>query len=137
MSTQLQGHWDQIVGKLRQRWGQLGDDELMEFEGNVQELVGFIELRTSDARDDILEYVNAVIAESEGVFDRVQRVAGDYAGATGDAVSRAYEQVSQGVRNGYQEATERVRKRPVGSVAVAFGSGLVAGVLVALALRNR
>lgn len=137
MSTRLQGHWDQIVGKLRQKWGQLGEDELLEFEGNVQELVGFIELRTTDARDEIQDYVNAAIRETEGMTERMQRVAGEYTEQAGEAVSNAYRNMNAGLREGYQRATEELRQRPVSSVAVAFGSGLVAGVLVALALRSR
>jgi ElaB/YqjD/DUF883 family membrane-anchored ribosome-binding protein len=44
--------------------------------------------------------------------------------------------VADRLRGGYESATEMVQDRPGSSVAVAFGAGLVAGVLVALMLRN-
>jgi uncharacterized protein YjbJ (UPF0337 family) len=137
MSTRTKGNWDKVVGKLKERWGQLGEDELMEFEGDVQQLVGFIELRTTDARDDIVDYVNRAMGESEGTMQHAQRVAQDYAHRTGEAMSHAYENAQAGLYQGYEQAAETLRRRPIGSVAVAFGSGLVAGVLVALALRSK
>ena len=37
MSTQekMMGNWNQLKGKVKQKWGQLTDDELSEVEGNI------------------------------------------------------------------------------------------------------
>ena len=52
MSTQQQiiGNWGQLKGKVKQRWGQLTDDELQEVEGNYDQLVGLIQQKTGEAR---------------------------------------------------------------------------------------
>jgi uncharacterized protein YjbJ (UPF0337 family) len=42
----IQGNWSEIKGKLRSRWGGFTDDNLMERNGNVQQLVGTIATRT-------------------------------------------------------------------------------------------
>jgi ElaB/YqjD/DUF883 family membrane-anchored ribosome-binding protein len=52
-------------------------------------------------------------------------------------VEEGYQNASQQLRDGVHQAEDLVRKRPVESVAVAFGVGIVAGVLVALVLRSR
>lgn len=136
-TTKLQGHWDQITGKVKERWGQISEDELMEFEGDVDQLVGFIELRTTDARETIAEYVDRVIKDCEGPLERIQRETGEYAQRSGEFVAHAYDQVRDGMRQGVEQAAEQVQRRPGSSIGVAFGAGLVAGALVALTLRSR
>ena len=51
MSTQekLVGNWNQIKGKVKQRWGQLTDDELSEVEGHFDQLVGLVQQKTGEA----------------------------------------------------------------------------------------
>lgn len=39
----LQGNWQQVKGSAKERWGELTDDELMESEGNYDQLVGKIQ----------------------------------------------------------------------------------------------
>ena len=58
----------------------------------------------------------------------------------GDAFTRAKESARQyagRAREGYDEAQEIVRRRPAESVAVAFGTGLLVGVIVGLIARSR
>jgi ElaB/YqjD/DUF883 family membrane-anchored ribosome-binding protein len=51
-------------------------------------------------------------------------------------VKHGAEHVAERVRKGYDSATEMVQERPVGALAIAFGAGLVAGVLIAMMLRS-
>ena len=55
MSTQekVMGNWNQFKGKVKQRWGQLTDDELSEVEGNFDQLVGLVQQKTGEARQQI------------------------------------------------------------------------------------
>jgi uncharacterized protein YjbJ (UPF0337 family) len=51
MNTQeIQGHWDQIRGKVKEKWGQLTDDDLRIVGGNVDQVIGRIEQKTGEAR---------------------------------------------------------------------------------------
>ncbi len=52
-SLKWEGRWDQLVGKAKQRWGQLTDDDLDVAEGNYQELIGRIEERTGETHEEI------------------------------------------------------------------------------------
>ena len=67
MSTKerMTGNWNQLKGKVKQRWGQLTDDELSEVEGNVDQLVGLIQQKTGDARETIQQVVDE-LSESAG-----------------------------------------------------------------------
>ncbi|MGH8240384.1 MAG: CsbD family protein [Steroidobacteraceae bacterium] len=47
-----QGNFTQLKGKIKQKWGQLTDDEIDEMEGNAQILAGKLQERYGMARDD-------------------------------------------------------------------------------------
>ena len=47
------------------------------------------------------------------------------------------EQIRERAREGYEQAHEVVRRRPAESVAVAFGTGLLVGVIVGLIARSK
>ena len=36
----LTGKWNEVSGKLKEKWGKLSDDDLRGFNGNVEQLVG-------------------------------------------------------------------------------------------------
>jgi ElaB/YqjD/DUF883 family membrane-anchored ribosome-binding protein len=61
----------------------------------------------------------------------------EYAEAAGEQVSHAYDQVAQGVQRGYEAAEEHVREKPAQSLAIAFGAGMLMGVIVGAMLRSR
>ena len=55
----LEGNWNEIKGKLHERWGQLTNDDLQKARGNVDQLVGMIQedRRGARARRAVLERV--------------------------------------------------------------------------------
>ena len=48
----IQGNWEQLKGKVQQKWGKLTDDDLDVIEGNRKELAGRIQERYGIARDE-------------------------------------------------------------------------------------
>ena len=54
MSTlQLKGSWNQVQGKLKQKYAQLTDDDLMLVEGKEDELIGRLQKRLGKTKEDI------------------------------------------------------------------------------------
>jgi len=49
----LKGHWNEIKGKLKQKYGQLTDDDLVFAEGKEEELLGRLQKRLGKSKDDI------------------------------------------------------------------------------------
>ena len=49
-STTLKGDWNVTKGKLKQKWAQLTDDDLIFAEGKAEELIGRIQRRTGETR---------------------------------------------------------------------------------------
>jgi uncharacterized protein YjbJ (UPF0337 family) len=52
-SLQIKGNWNIAKGKLKQKWADLTDDDLDFVEGKEDELIGRIQKRTGQTREDI------------------------------------------------------------------------------------
>lgn len=134
---QVTGNWNELKGKIQQHWGQLTDDELQEVEGRVDQLVGLIQQKTGQARQQIEQTIAELSEECSGLFGEASAATREYVNRAGDAVRSAAHQVTDRTQEGYAGAKELVRQRPAESVAVAFGTGLIAGVIVGLLARSR
>jgi len=145
---ELKGRWNEIRGQIKQKWGQLTDDDLKQAEGNTDQLIGLIQRKTGEGREQISRFFDNFTKE---VGDKATDVMGQasqtaqqaaetvqrYAGDAQKYVQEGYEQASRSVQEGMHQAEETVRKRPVESLAVAFGTGVITGLLVALVMRQR
>ncbi|HEY9686616.1 MAG TPA: CsbD family protein [Coleofasciculaceae cyanobacterium] len=52
----LKGRWNEIKGKAKQKWGNLTEDDLMYQEGKEEELIGRIQQRTGERREEIRHF---------------------------------------------------------------------------------
>lgn len=62
---EIKGSWNIAKGKLKQKWGELTDDDLDYAEGKADELIGRIQKRTGQSREAI-EKALKESCESEG-----------------------------------------------------------------------
>lgn len=53
-STELKGHWDELKGKLKQKYAELTDDDLTYEEGKDDEMWGKLEQKLGKAKKEIL-----------------------------------------------------------------------------------
>jgi uncharacterized protein YjbJ (UPF0337 family) len=53
MKLQMKGSWNEIKGKLKQKYGQLTDDDLAFAEGKEDELLGRLQKRLGKSRDQL------------------------------------------------------------------------------------
>ena len=56
----FKGDWNQVKGKLKQKYGQLTDDDLVYSEGKDDELVGRLEKKLGVARDKITRLISEI-----------------------------------------------------------------------------
>lgn len=54
----VKGDWNIAKGKLKQKYGQLTDDDLQFVEGQEDELIGRIQKRTGDSKDAIERFID-------------------------------------------------------------------------------
>ncbi len=128
----IQGSWNQIKGKLRERWGQVAEDELEEARGNVDQLVGLIQRRTGETRDEIETYLQKAAADGASVVEQTKEAVVSAAGRTRESAQEMANRATESARAGYVQTEQVVRSRPVESLAVCFGAGLITGVVIGL-----
>jgi uncharacterized protein YjbJ (UPF0337 family) len=144
----LEGNWNEIKGKLHERWGQLTQDDLQKVRGNVDQLVGLIQRKTGEARERVEQYLSELTSNGSSgggnVADAVRGYASSaadsmrgYASTAGDSIDEARARAADLVRGGVVQTERMIQQRPLESLAVGFGAGLITGVIVGLVLRSR
>ena len=79
MNTQekMMGNWNQLKGKIKQRWGQLTDDELQEAHGNFDQLVGLVQQKTGEGREYVERVLDQMNEDLGGIFRRPRKPHGN------------------------------------------------------------
>ena len=53
MKLQMKGSWNEVKGKLKQKYGQLTDDDLMFADGKEDELLGRLQKTLGRTKDEL------------------------------------------------------------------------------------
>ncbi len=132
----LKGQWREIKGKVREKWGQLTDDELTRTEGNVDQLVGLIQRKTGEARSQIESFLTSVSDRGASMANRISETAQDVVGSASETIQQAAGQAYDAAQSGLEQTQRMVRRHPFESVGASFGAGIVAGVIIGLVIRR-
>jgi len=136
-AQELQGQWNKLRGQVKEKWGQLTDDDLQIHGGNVDQLVGKIQQRTGEGREAIEKFLTDLTSHGASAISQSAGAVSNFASNAGDRFRDQYGNLSDQARERLDSAQDLVRHNPAQSVAAAFGVGLVAGLIVGLALRSR
>ena len=150
----LQGNWNEIKGKIRSKWGQLTNDDVQHFDGNVDRLMGLIQRKTGEGRESVEHFLNDLTTSGSTAVEQVTENVRQFAHQAGekiqDGTRQAAEKIQEGtrqaaesmkqgydsLRHGYEEAEQMVRRRPSEAAAVCFGAGVLTGLVVALLIHR-
>ena len=140
----LQGNWNEIKGKLRSKWGQLTQDDVKSFDGNVDQLLGLIQRKTGEGRESVERFLNEVTANGASTMAHATEAVREYATQAGAKLQDGAKYATEALHDGmdslsqsYEEAEEMVRSRPAESAAVCFGAGVLTGLVVALLIHRK
>ncbi|PWB82350.1 MAG: CsbD family protein [Methylocystaceae bacterium] len=56
--NQLEGNWKQVKGKIREKWGDLTDDDVAKLQGNREQFEGKLQERYGKSKDAIRKDVD-------------------------------------------------------------------------------
>ena len=129
----LTGSWNELKGRVRQKWGQLTDDTLEQCKGNMDALVGTIQRTTGEAKDKIQEYLNAGAEQGANLYNQ----ASDAVKAGTEQVVQGAKQVGDTVKAGVEQTNQLIQARPLESLMFTFAAGIVAGLTLGLVLRSK
>lgn len=57
----VEGKWDQLIGSIKELWGNLRDQDLEKVKGKKDKLVGLIEEKYGDAKDAMEDKINKLL----------------------------------------------------------------------------
>jgi uncharacterized protein YjbJ (UPF0337 family) len=53
----FKGNWNELKGKIKQKYAQLTDDDLLFEEGKEEEVIGRIQKRTGETKENIRDFI--------------------------------------------------------------------------------
>lgn len=131
-----QGRWNEIKGKLRETWGQLTDDELERVKGDSDQLIGLVQRKTGKSRAAIEDFLDNLSQEGQSIWASATQTVREYAGSAGQAIQDTAQAAQEQLQYGIEHTGEMVRNRPIESLAVCFGVGMVVGIVTGMMLRR-
>jgi len=129
-AQELQGQWNQLQGKVKEKWGQLTDDDLNIHSGNIDQLVGRIQQRTGEGREAVENFLSQLTAGGSSTIANAAGAVSNFAQQAGERFRDRYGNLSD-------SAQDVVRHNPSQSLVAAFGVGIVAGLIVGVSFRSR
>ena len=57
---EIKGNWNEIKGKLKQKYANLTDDDLIFTEGQTEELLGKLQKKTGKSRQDLINEIESL-----------------------------------------------------------------------------
>ena len=134
---QLMGNWNSIVGSLKEKFGEFSKDELTRVEGNFEQLVGLVQRKSGQSREQISSFISDCCESAGTTYSQVANRAAHYADAAGEAIRENYDRVASEARKGYDYTAQSVGRRPIESLALAVGTGILAGIVLGLSMTSR
>ena len=56
----LKGNWNELKGKVKQKYAEVTDDDLLYEEGKDAELIRRLQKKTGKARDELVDWLNSL-----------------------------------------------------------------------------
>jgi uncharacterized protein YjbJ (UPF0337 family) len=56
----MKGTWNEVKGSLKQKYAQLTDDDLLFEEGKEDEVIGRIQKRTGETKENIRSFISSL-----------------------------------------------------------------------------
>ena len=56
----LRGNWNVVRGKLKEKYGELSDDDLTYAEGQEEQVIGRIQQKTGKSKEEISRFINSL-----------------------------------------------------------------------------
>jgi uncharacterized protein YjbJ (UPF0337 family) len=59
-TLRIKGNWNQMKGKIKQKYPDLTDDDVLFVAGKEDDLLGRIQRKTGKSRDEVVSYINSI-----------------------------------------------------------------------------
>lgn len=135
------GSWNKVKGKLKQKYAQFTDEDLVFVEGKGEELLGRLQAKLGLTEQAAVELLNELKESATHFGDgvrgkvseasaRVGEVVGDVRAKVAEVAEEAYDQARQGARTLQGKAEDYVTRQPVTALLTALAVGFLAGLVI-------
>ena len=135
--TVLEENWNEIRSALRSKWEQLTDHELRGFKGTADDLVQMIARRTGQAKTVIENQLEEMITQGRSIQKQVGQYVSEAATHAGEACEAGRDIAARKLADGYRQASKYAKENPGAAVAILLGSGILAGLGIAMLMRRK
>lgn len=135
-NERLEGNWNSVVGAVRKRFGDISGDDLQRAQGSAEQLVGLLQRKTGQSKEQIEAFLSDCCQSTSDTVNRISEKAGEYAHQASDMMRENYDYLASGARQGYDYTVKSMSRRPIESVAIALGAGVLAGLVVGLSMSS-
>lgn len=134
---QLMGNWNGVVGSIKEKFGEFTKDELAKVEGNFEQLVGLVQRKTGQSREQISSFISECCESAGTTYQQVANRTSNYVEAAGEIIRDNYDRVALEAKKGMDYTAQSVGRKPLESLAIAVGSGLLAGLVLGISMASR
>lgn len=136
-AQQLADVWNTIKRQLLEKWRQLTENELEQRKGSVDQLLELIQQKTGQARADIEAFFAESYQTASKMIGKVCERSGEVSARAAGVVQKQCENLSKKLGEVSAETQEFVRTKPAKSVGIAFGVGVLSGVVLSMMMHSR
>ena len=133
---EVQGRWKAIVGMVKEKFGQITGDDLTQVEGDLDKLIGLIQRKTGHSRERVEAFLDDAFSTAQSSFQQARDAAAEYSQQAGEAFRENYDHLAVEARRGYETTMKSVSRRPLESIAIALGAGVLTGLIVGLSMSS-
>jgi uncharacterized protein YjbJ (UPF0337 family) len=119
--SRVEGNWNEMKGRVKEKWGKLTDDDLSNVGGKRDRLVGVLQQKYGMAKDKVEEQLESFFENSEGWVAEAK-----------DKVSEVYDKGREYLQSTSPtdmagDLREVIGRYPVQSVILGVGIGFLIG----------
>lgn len=100
----LQGKWNQLKGSVKETFGRLTDDDLMQVQGSADRMVGILQERYGYTKEQAKQEWDKFVGRYSSTFDAAQQSASNFVDNTKQKMSDVADKSARAAR----EATDRL-----------------------------
>lgn len=145
-TQELQGRMNEIKGFVKEKYGQMTDDDFRVASGSIDQLIGRIQQRTGQARESIVAFfeslenkkddAKSVAAQAANYASQAAETVRETAVQATESAKEGFDQLVAKSSEGFEEAQRLVQKHPKEALLVALGVGALVGLLVGMSGRS-
>lgn len=133
---QTTGAWNELRGQVREKWGEVRDDEWQQLQGNMDRLVGYLQTKSGETREQIEDAIRSFSSSGSQLLEDARSTAQQYARYASEHAQEFAGNVSDVMGEQLHRAERVVQRRPVESLIAAVGAGVLIGVIASLVVKS-